>query len=67
MFCFCFAGLGYEVGNHSADVDTELNIESDDESAEFGPAQFSEADVIPCASDEMDEEMQRLRNAVLEG
>ena len=36
-------------------------------SAEFGPAQFSEADVIPSASDEMDEEMQRLRSAVLEG
>ncbi|XP_072018321.1 E3 ubiquitin-protein ligase RNF220-like [Amphiura filiformis] len=62
-----YKGLGFEVGNQSNDVDTELNIESDDESAEFGPAQFGEADIIPCASDEMDEQMQTLRNAVLEG
>ena len=52
--------------NNDAD-DTELNIESDDDSAEFGVPQYSEADIIPCGSEDMDEHTQTLRNAVLEG
>lgn len=63
-----FKGLGYEVRKQNNDADdTELNIESDDDSAEFGVPQYSEADIIPCGSEDMDEHTQTLRNAVLEG
>ncbi|XP_071799644.1 E3 ubiquitin-protein ligase RNF220-like isoform X2 [Asterias amurensis] len=61
-----FSEAGFEVGRKETDCDAELNVD-DDDTAEFGPEQFTEADIIPCPSDDSTEDKQRqaLRDAVV--
>ena len=65
-FTFYSSEAGFEVGRKETDCDTELNVD-DDDTAEFGPEQFTEADIIPCPSDDSTEDKQRqaLRDAVV--
>ncbi|XP_022087777.1 E3 ubiquitin-protein ligase RNF220-like isoform X2 [Acanthaster planci] len=61
-----FREAGFEVGRKEAECDTELNVD-DDDTAEYGPEQFTEVDIIPCPSDDSAEDKQRqaLRDAVV--
>lgn len=64
-----YAGSGFQVASSSSqgqDEDCDLNVD-DDDTEKFGKPQYSEADVIPCASDEPDEDREReaLRGAFL--
>ncbi|XP_052257325.1 E3 ubiquitin-protein ligase Rnf220-like isoform X2 [Dreissena polymorpha] len=64
-----YAGTGFQVAGCSSeglDEDADLNVD-DDDSEKYGKPQYSEADVIPCASDEPGEDQEReaLRGAVL--
>lgn len=61
-----FSASGYQVGKHEDDDDQDLNVDGDD-TVTYGQAQYTEADVIPCTSDEPVEnkERQELRKALL--
>ncbi|XP_038048613.1 E3 ubiquitin-protein ligase RNF220-like [Patiria miniata] len=61
-----FREAGFEVARKETECDTELNVD-DDDTAEYGPEQFTEADIIPCPSDDSTEDKQRqaLRDAVV--
>ncbi|XP_052774044.1 E3 ubiquitin-protein ligase RNF220-like isoform X2 [Mya arenaria] len=64
-----YAGSGFQVAGTSRDTgdeDLDLNVD-DDDSEKYGKPQYSEANVIPCASDEPGEDREReaLRGAVL--
>lgn len=64
-----YAGSGFQIASCSSqgqDEDCDLNVD-DDDSIQYGKPQYSEADVIPCASDEPDEDREReaLRGAFL--
>ncbi|XP_023219471.1 E3 ubiquitin-protein ligase RNF220-like isoform X2 [Centruroides sculpturatus] len=62
-----FSASGYQVGKHDDDDDDQdLNVDGDD-TVTYGQAQYTEADVIPCTSDEPleNKERQELRKALL--
>ncbi|XP_033109274.1 E3 ubiquitin-protein ligase RNF220-like [Anneissia japonica] len=62
-----FKGTGFQRRIYTEeDVDMNLNVDGDD-TAEYGQPQFTEADIIPCSSDEPSEERQRqaIRGALL--
>ncbi|KAL4235837.1 hypothetical protein ACF0H5_004227 [Mactra antiquata] len=64
-----YAGSGFHVANSNNQVqddDCDLNVD-DDDSDKYGIPQYSEVDVIPCASDEPSEDREReaLRGAFL--
>lgn len=66
-----FRASGFQTGikrRREDEDDCDLNIDGDD-SEEYGKPQYTEADVIPCQSDEMDEDhaRQALRGAVISG
>ncbi|GAB6022418.1 hypothetical protein CHUAL_006535 [Chamberlinius hualienensis] len=67
-----YAGVGFQTtssrNQKDEDDDVDLNVDGDD-TATYGQAQYGEADVIPCSSDEPgeDEERQALRGALLTG
>ncbi|XP_071953462.1 E3 ubiquitin-protein ligase RNF220-like isoform X2 [Antedon mediterranea] len=64
-----FKGTGFQRRTYTEeDIDVNLNVDGDD-TAEYGQAQFTEADIIPCSSDEPSEERQRqaIRGALLTG
>ncbi|XP_077980996.1 E3 ubiquitin-protein ligase RNF220-like [Glandiceps talaboti] len=63
-----FAGSGFQVHKRKDDGDSDVDLNVDgDESVVYGAAQYSERDVIPCTSEEPNEEKERraLRVAVL--
>ncbi|XP_045158523.2 E3 ubiquitin-protein ligase Rnf220-like isoform X1 [Mercenaria mercenaria] len=64
-----YAGSGFQIASCSSqgqDEDCDLNVD-DDDSEKYGKPQYSEVDVIPCASDEPNEDREReaLRGAFL--
>ncbi|XP_022254524.1 E3 ubiquitin-protein ligase RNF220-like isoform X2 [Limulus polyphemus] len=62
-----FAASGFQTRRHnSEDDEQDLNVDSDD-TATYGQPQYTEADVIPCSSDEPTENREReeLRRAML--
>ncbi|XP_031549501.1 E3 ubiquitin-protein ligase RNF220-like isoform X2 [Actinia tenebrosa] len=65
-----FKASGFQTGikRKNAEDDGDLNIDGDD-SEEYGKAQYSESDIIPCSADEPAEDRARqaLRGAVLSG
>lgn len=63
-----FARSGFQVSNSKriSDEELDLNVDGDD-SEMYGRPQYNEADIIPCSSEEPNEEREReaLRGAVL--
>ncbi|XP_076353083.1 E3 ubiquitin-protein ligase RNF220-like isoform X2 [Tachypleus tridentatus] len=67
IFKGIFAASGFQTRRHnSEDDERDLNVDSDD-TATYGQPQYTEADIIPCSSDEPTENRERelLRRALL--
>lgn len=70
-YIFCFTGTGFATCNikeSAADSDADLDVDGDD-TLEYGKAQYTEADIIPCSGAGEDQgearEREALRGAVL--
>lgn len=71
VFPFIFTGTGFatcSIKESAADSDADLDVDGDD-TLEYGKAQYTEADIIPCSGAGEDQgearEREALRGAVL--